>query len=260
MQTVLLAKMRGSEKAGVAAVILTCAILLLVSTFRTAHTRRYDETDILSMSVAMETDRGTGPAWMPGFRPALSGTCMSPTHAGFERTSALWPQRRLLALALLLQSAVADTADGDVVDVGGAGEMTSLELSVLHDADMCGRRIWSISSPAPHAPPPPPHPRRGGAQNPARDAFRLRKTAGPCNETCSMVPPVHVALLRVGGTQFEESELFQSSIQSSLSATVRFMAETDEVVHRLQAAFRSLHDSHQVRWFCFIFENLVHAP
>lgn len=161
--------------------------------------------DVPALMAAESARRAGGVSWMPGFRDATRGVCLCEDCAGsfdeayyVDTAHTAAPARSAAeagALARLLHLVIADTPEGDVVDVGGAAyDLTQLELTVLRDMDRCGRRIWAV-------------PARNASETPmlrARDAYRLNVRVGSCAQTCASVPARPVSLLRISGSEFEE--------------------------------------------------------
>ena len=147
-----------------------------------------------------ENGRDPGLAGLPGYSGATRGVCLSGAPfsdayavelAADERPASRAPTNR--ALVHTLRSAIADTAEGDVVDVGSATHsMARLFLRVLRDFDLCGRRLWSA-------------PIGRNASDAPRDAYRFRDVAGACNTTCAAVGAPTIAMLHIDGTRFDDA-------------------------------------------------------
>lgn len=147
-----------------------------------------------------EDGRDPGLEGMPGYSGATRGVCLSGAAfsdayatqlANDELTTSKAPRNR--ALVHVLRSAIADTADGDVVDVGSPTHARArLLLRVLQDYDLCGRRLWSAPS-------------GRNASDAPRDAYRFRDVSGTCNSSCAAVGAPTIALLHIDGTRFDDA-------------------------------------------------------
>ena len=173
---------------------LACAGVLLCSRPRTRPLSLSDWTRVA------EDGRDPAPKGLPGYSGATHGVCLSGAPFGDayaaqlaadDAPAAKAPRRR--ALVYTLRSAIADTADGDVVDVGSATHsMARLFLRVLRDFDLCGRRLWSA-------------PVGFNVSDAPSDAYRFRDVAGACNTTCAAVGAPTIALLRLDGSRFDDA-------------------------------------------------------
>ena len=147
-----------------------------------------------------ENGRDPAPIGLPGFSGATHGVCLSGAPFGDayatqlatdEKPASRAPRNR--ALVYTLRSAIADTGEGDIVDVGGPSHsMARLFLRVLRDYDLCGRKLWSA-------------PAGRNATDAPRDAYRFRDVANACNTTCAAVEAATIALLYIEGVRFEDA-------------------------------------------------------
>ena len=179
---------------GLTAWALLCVTVLIRTRLRPAPLSLSDWTRVA------ENGRDLGLAGMPGYSGASQGACLSSAPfsdayaielAADEKSAARAPRNR--ALVHIARSAIADTAEGDIVDVGSATHLTArLFLRVLRDYDLCGRRLWSA-------------PAGRNASDAPRDAYRFRDVAGACNTTCTAVAAPTIALLRLDGSRFDDA-------------------------------------------------------
>lgn len=173
---------------------LACAGVLLCSRPRARPLSLSDWTRVA------EDGRDPAPKGLPGYSGATHGVCLSGAPFGDayatqlaadERPASKEARRR--ALVHTLRSAIADTSDGDVVDVGSATHsMARLFLRVLQDFDLCGRRLWSA-------------PVGFNVSDAPRDAYRFRDVDGACNATCAAVEAQTIAFMYIDGIRFEDA-------------------------------------------------------